>query len=71
MLSNCVTDFDNPLSREWALICVRNACEDNELNQKFINDLNLVGVIQDEVLSQQGIRVDINPLEGKLNFVKE
>ena len=27
ILSMCSTDVSNPLRREWALLCLRNACE--------------------------------------------
>mmetsp|Transcript_31178 Transcript_31178/g.44810 ORF Transcript_31178/g.44810 Transcript_31178/m.44810 type:complete len:114 (-) Transcript_31178:27-368(-) len=39
VLSNCFTDFNNPFAREWALVCIRNACEGNSLNQAYIESL--------------------------------
>ena len=32
VLCHCATNFENPLAREWALLCVRNACEDEDAN---------------------------------------
>eukprot|EP00602_Paraphysomonas_sp_CaronLab_P007164 CAMPEP_0185032922 /NCGR_PEP_ID=MMETSP1103-20130426/21461_1 /TAXON_ID=36769 /ORGANISM="Paraphysomonas bandaiensis, Strain Caron Lab Isolate" /LENGTH=450 /DNA_ID=CAMNT_0027569009 /DNA_START=76 /DNA_END=1428 /DNA_ORIENTATION=+ len=68
ILSYCATDFDNPLSREYALMCVRNMCEGNRANQEFVESLQPQEVLQDPVLQAQGIRVEIDPLSGKFKF---
>lgn len=60
VLSNCGTVFESPLSREWALFCIKSACEGNEENQKFIDSLKPQGVIQDEILKAHGITVEMN-----------
>ena len=67
VLSHCGTDFSNPLSREWALFCVKNACEDNEENVNFINSLKPTKVFQHAALEARGIQVELSS-EGKLRF---
>lgn len=71
VLSHCGTDFENPISREWALLCVRNACEGHVGNQQFIEDLRpQEAVIQDDKLKAQGMKVEMNPTTGKFKFVQ-
>ena len=43
VLPLCATDLDNPLAREWAMLCMRNVCEGNMENQAFVESLQ-VGV---------------------------
>jgi hypothetical protein len=71
VLSFCATDFDNPLCREFALMCVRNLCEGNASNQRFISELRPQEVLQDESLAKQGITVEIDPLSGKFQFKQQ
>jgi Spinocerebellar ataxia type 10 protein domain len=68
VLSHCVTDFRNPLAREWALMCVRNACEGSEKNQAYVAGLVPQGVFVDEELRSKGIRVEIDPSRGKFTI---
>ena len=67
VLPRCATRFDNPLEREWALVCVRNACEGCEANQQFVQDLQPQGA---KVLgpNSAGIQVEINPSTGPFRF---
>lgn len=37
LLAHCNIDEHNPLIREWALVALRNLCEGNEANQKYID----------------------------------
>jgi ataxin-10 len=69
-LACCGTDFDNPFCREWALFCIRNACEGNTSNLAFIDSLKPQEIIQDEELTAQGIKIEIDPQTGKFNFIK-
>ena len=71
VLGYCATDFSNPLAREWALLTVRNACENNETNQRFIESLQPQGVVQDESLRSRGISVEMDPLSGKFSFKQQ
>jgi hypothetical protein len=69
VLSHCATDFENPISREWALLCVRNACEDCPANQAFIDQLRPQEVkLLDERLVQQGMQVEMTET-GKFKLV--
>ena len=70
VLSHCATDFHNPISREWALLCVRNACDNHLGNQSFIQELRPQEVvIQDEKLKEQGLRVEMNTETGQFKFI--
>jgi len=66
VLSRCATDFGNPLAREWALLCVRNACEGHAGNQAFVESLSVQGVVPDKDLEKQGISLTVKA--GKLSF---
>jgi ataxin-10 len=68
VLAYCATDFENPLCREFALMCVRNLCEGNLENQRLIESLQPQQVLQDDALLERGIRIDIDPLSGRFNF---
>ena len=56
--------------REWGVFCVRNLCEDNEENQKFIKDMNLEGIDaqSEEILAKQGFKANVQ--NGKINLEK-
>lgn len=67
MLSNCGTDFQNPFAREWAILCVRNACDNSQGNQDFVASLRPQGAtIVDPWLASQGLSVAIDKDTGKL-----
>lgn len=68
VLSRCATDFNNPLAREWALLCIRNACDDHEQNQAFVQSLTIQGVVKDEELESHGINLSVQA--GKLTFTR-
>jgi hypothetical protein len=53
--------------REWAILAIRNLCQDNAENQRIIEGLKLQAVQQDVHLSQANIRAEINS-HGKLSF---
>lgn len=66
ILCHCVTDFANPLAREWALLCVRNACEGHALLQEYIASLRAQdAVIVDDQLQAAGMQVTFNPETGR------
>ena len=61
MLVNCSTDFKNPLSREWALLAIRNACAGNDANQQYIENLKAQKVVyKSEAIDESGISVEMN-----------
>ncbi len=69
VLSLCGTDIDHPLRREWAILCMRNACEGNLENQKCIEELTLQKVsVVNEQLTRSGLSVDFNSETGKIKF---
>lgn len=67
VLPRCATSFRNPFEREWALMCVRNACEGCLVNQQFIEALQPQGA---RVLDEEtGVGVEINGATGTFRFV--
>lgn len=46
LLQHCATDFENPLAREWALLTVRNLCEENDVARQRIEDLKPQQVVR-------------------------
>lgn len=67
VLPRCATSFRNPFEREWALMCVRNACEGCLVNQQFIEALQPQGArVLDEMA---GVGVEINGATGTFRFV--
>lgn len=73
VLNFCATDFDNPLSREWALMAIRNACEGHSPTQEFISGLQPQGVIEDEMMRRMGLSVEVDPSSGrfKINYSRK
>ena len=71
ILLNCTTDFNNPMSREWALMTVRNACAGNIANQEFIEDLKCKNVVQSEFLTERGLNVELDARTGKFHVDKK
>lgn len=69
VLSLCHTNVSQPLRREWAVLCLRNACEGNMENQRSIEELTLQKVdIVNEDLRRSGLHVDFNQDTGKIDF---
>ena len=69
VLSSSSTDVYHPLRREWALLCLRNACEGSLTNQEYISTLTLQRVdVVNEQLVQSGLSVDFDPDTGKIKF---
>ena len=69
VLSSSCTDVYHPLRREWALLCLRNACEGSLTNQEYISTLTLQRVeVINEQLAQSGLSVDFDPDTGKIKF---
>lgn len=72
VLNHCSTNFDIPLGREWALLCIRNACEGNIENQQFIEQLKPQDVtLQDEKLKNMGYKVKFDQAKQKFNIQKD
>ena len=70
VLSRGGTDFSNPTAREWALLVIRNSCENCEENQEFVHSLAPQGVeLQDEALKADGYSVRMQ--NGKFSVIKD
>ena len=56
VLPLCATDLENPLAREWAMLCMRNVCEGNMQNQAFVESLQPQGnyEVRDEAMKAAG-----------------
>ena len=71
VLEHCGTNFENPFSREWALFCVKNACENNQESMEFIHGLKPQEVIQDDSLAAHGIKIQLDPNSGTFRFEQD
>jgi hypothetical protein len=67
VLNGCRSDDNNPLVREWAIFAVRNICEDNDENQRYIADLKPQGVAENPDLDRLGLKAEVDA-SGKLKF---
>lgn len=66
LLCHCVTDFSNPLTREWALLSIRNLCECHEDVPKYIATLQPQdAVVVDEGLAAAGLQVRFDTATGR------
>ena len=71
VLQNCSTDFENPLSREWGLLCIRNACSGNLANQSFIESLKFEKIVDDGgILAATGVSIEMDTTTGKFSYKK-
>jgi hypothetical protein len=71
VLGMCGTNVYHPLRREWALLCVRHACETSESIRSFIESLQLQDThIVDQNMKDSGMRVEVDQNTGKLRFQK-
>jgi len=68
VLPHCATNLHSPFTREWAFLCIRNACEGNELSQQYAASLqplpNTV-VLKDEEMQRAGLEVEVDPVTKK------
>lgn len=72
VLSLCATDVHRPLRREWALICMRNACADCQSNQNAVEALTLQGVtVVNEQLKKSGLQVKFDKSNGSIRFEQQ
>lgn len=55
LLNHCNVDSSNPFLREWALFTIRNLCEGNEDNQRFIEGLKPQETIATATLRELGL----------------
>lgn len=46
VLDSTALDAKNPLLKEWSVLCIRNLCERNEENQRFINNMNKISDVR-------------------------
>lgn len=51
--------------KEWSILAIRNLCENNIENQKFISSLNKIGDASNPILSDErnengSIRINVN-----------
>jgi Holliday junction resolvasome RuvABC endonuclease subunit len=72
VLSFSVTDIEIPLTREWALLSIRNLCEESEEIRNYIQSLKPQEVVlEDEFLSKIKADIQLDPNTGKLLFNKK
>lgn len=66
ILSNCIIDDYNPFLKEYSVICIKYALENNKKNQDLIANLEAKQVVDDSILEQTGYRAVIENGEIKL-----
>lgn len=64
VLDSIRLDDDNPFSREWSLLFVRNMCIENSRAQNFIQSLELKEAMVDEHV---GAHIEYDKLRGKFS----
>jgi ataxin-10 len=72
ILSYCATDFENVFSREWALFCIRNCCENCFENQHFIENLKFqdINIVNKEMLDKN-MKINFDFKKGKFQLNSE
>ncbi|KAJ8931640.1 hypothetical protein NQ314_015434 [Rhamnusium bicolor] len=55
ILDCCNMDARNPFIMQWAILAVRNLCENNQENQKLIAGLYQEGTVSSEILNEMGL----------------
>jgi hypothetical protein len=70
VLPHCATNFDSPMTREWALLVIRHACEGNETSQSYVSELVPQGkmVLKDEDMVAAGITVEMDLATNKFTM---
>lgn len=71
ILSNCIIDDYNPFLKEYSIVCVKYALENNQSNQELIARLEAKQVVDDSILEQTGYRAVIENGEIKLQGGEE
>jgi hypothetical protein len=50
--------------REWTVVAIRNALEQNPDNQAIVAELEARAPVQSETLQELGIRLELDPRRG-------
>ncbi|XP_072178745.1 ataxin-10-like [Diadema setosum] len=66
ILQQCNIDTRNPYIREWAVLCIRNLCENNVENQAVIASMENQGVAGNKTISDLGIKAVLRE-DGKVS----
>jgi Spinocerebellar ataxia type 10 protein domain len=67
LLDLCTLDGNNPFIREWALLAIRNLCEENIDNQRVIEAIKPIGVADPDGLRREfGIEAQL--VDGRIKF---
>ncbi|EKX54895.1 hypothetical protein GUITHDRAFT_149898 [Guillardia theta CCMP2712] len=65
-------DENNPFSREWSILAVRNLCEGNEANQEIIAGIKPKEVASiPQELKDKGMQVELDKSTGKVKLVRD
>jgi len=73
LLAYCVTDFYNPLTREWAFFTIHSLTQHHAGIRDYLDSLQLQGVEinKSEELQKAGIEVKLDKATGKISFVQK
>ncbi|KAJ3441334.1 ataxin-10 [Anaeramoeba flamelloides] len=68
ILNNSKIDMKQPFLREWCLFAIRNLCEGNEENRKYIASFDVKGVSNIDEINKMGLQAKL--IDGKLQIAK-
>lgn len=73
LLAYGVTDFYNPLTREWAFFTIHSLTLHHPHIRTYLDSLQLQGleINKSEELQRAGIEVQLNKDTGKISFVQK
>jgi ataxin-10 len=67
LLNQCHIDHSNPYILQWAILAIRNLCEDNPANQQLIAQLETQGIAEAASQLEFGCEVEIGA-DGRLKL---
>lgn len=73
LLAYCVTDFYNPLTREWSFFTIHSLTQYHPHIRNYLDSLQLqeLEINKAEELQRAGIEVQLNKETGKISFVQK
>lgn len=68
LIARCAVQVDehSPLTREWAVLAVRNLCMGNPKIQQDVSELQAVSAVDSAELRQAGLEASIDATTGKV-----
>ncbi|KAL1513154.1 hypothetical protein ABEB36_002606 [Hypothenemus hampei] len=70
LLECCTIDANNPFITQWAILAIRNLCENNQANQAVIGSLSKQGTVSTEILDKLGLKLHCDDTEKSIGIVQ-